>query len=93
MGCDWDFNKIFNPTDEQLQQHIDYINNHIRNVYERYGKCCLTCKHCVYVQANPYYDYRSCKFNKGLEIDCAADKCCKKYEFVGYLGKERAANA
>lgn len=88
MSCDWDFNKIFNPTDEQLQENITYIDNFIKDLHERYGECCMTCKHCIYVQSNPYYDYRSCKFDRSLEIDHASEHCCKKYKFVGYLRKE-----
>ena len=82
------FRKIFRPTKEELQEQYDFINKIIKLTYEQHGKCCATCKHEVYVQPHPYYDYTTCEYNKSLVFAYGkgdTEHCCERYIFKGYL--------
>ena len=79
---------IFNPTEEELQERYNRINKIHRDYLENCGETCITCKHAMYVQQSPYYDYVTCKLDRSLEFgygDGCSEHSCKKYEFIGYL--------
>ena len=81
------FQEIFNPTPEQRKKQIDKLNELIQNNLERCGKDCSNCKHSVYVQESPYYDYLTCEYDKSIELSGGLDMrhCCDKYEFSGFI--------
>lgn len=86
----WSFQEIFNPTPEQKRKQYDWINEIIRENYEKIGNDCTNCKHHKQVQQSPYYDYTTCKFDESVELPGGLDyrHCCGKYEFMGYLEVE-----
>ena len=77
--------EIFNTTLNKKQ--IDIINQLVYSNLDRCGECCSNCKHSIYVQESPYYDYLTCKYDKSIEVSGGLNMfhCCKKYEFVGYI--------
>lgn len=80
------FQKVFSPTDDLIKKRNKTANAILRLNLKRCGKDCSNCKHCVYVQQSPYYDYLTCKFDNTVELPGGLDKrhCCDKYEFVGF---------
>ena len=86
---------IFNPTKEERQEMYDRTNAILKERYEKYGECCLTCKHSIGVQASYYYDYTTCEFDRSLEFGYgygSEKHKCEKYEFRGYLEVEEKAS-
>lgn len=81
------FQEIFNPTPEQRKKQIDKINELIQSNLEQCGKDCSNCKHSVYVQESPYYDYLTCEYDKSIELPGGLDMryCCDEYEFSGFI--------
>lgn len=84
------FNDIFNPTPEQVKQRLRLINALLKRSLENNGEDCSNCKHSLYVQQSPYYDYTTCKFDKSVKISGGLKEgyCCDKYEFAGFLDVE-----
>lgn len=79
---------IFCPTEEELQERYDRINELIRTDLQIYGECCSICKHSLYVQESPYYDYITCEFDSSIEFgfgEGAKNHQCDKFEFMGYF--------
>jgi hypothetical protein len=84
------FNDIFNPTPEQLKQRLRLINALLKRSLEKNGKDCGNCKYSLYVQQSPYYDYKTCKLDKSVEISGGSREkhYCDKYEFAGFLEED-----
>lgn len=83
-----DFRKLLKPTKEELQEQYDQINEILKEQYEKLGKCCRTCKHCIYVQESVYCDYNFCELHNAVRFafgNGAEKHKCKDYEFRGYL--------
>lgn len=83
-----DFRKLLNPTDDELKELYDRVNEMLKAQYEKYGECCATCKHCKYMQVSVYSDYRMCRIHNAVRFaqgDGSTKYKCKDYEFVGYL--------
>lgn len=84
------FDDMFNSTSEQVRQRLQLINTILKRSLEQNGKDCGNCKHSLYVQQSPYYDYKTCKLDKSVEISGGLKEkhCCDKYEFAGFLEVE-----
>lgn len=85
------FRKIFNPSIKETQELYDTVNVILRQNLEKYGKCCASCRHSVYVQENSYHDFLSCHFDKSLMFSygIGAEKhICEKYEVIEPLKVE-----
>ena len=91
------FKKTFNPSEKERKKQSDFSNKLIQHKLDKYGECCLTCKHTKYVQESPYNDYCVCRATRKL-IDYDNPVKCECYKFVGWttpddfkvrLGKEK----
>lgn len=79
--------QMFFPTKKEKQALCDRMNKIVKDLYDKHGKCCATCKHTVYMQESPYYDYVTCEFDRSLEFGLGKgteNHCCKKYEFASF---------
>lgn len=74
--------RIFCPTEEELQEDYAKINAIIDEDIRKNGENCRNCAHSVCVQQSPYYDYITCTFDRTLEFgygktDHRCDRYCK----------------
>lgn len=80
-----DFDKVFNPTEEEKFNAREFINNMIRESLKNNGECCCNCKHCKEVYCGHGWMHAKCsKTRKWIEEDIK----CEHYEFQGFLKEE-----
>ena len=81
------FQRTFFPTREQLKEQYDFANKLIQQNLDEKGPDCTNCNHHKEVQASPYYDYTTCKFDNSVELPGGFDyrHFCDRYEFMGYF--------
>ena len=84
------FQRIFNPTPDELQEQYNAINKAIQFSLDKNGPSCSTCAHKKYVQESPFYDYLTCELHPDLENPQGKDVFpCDDYVFCGFLSVKK----
>ena len=83
----YNFKSIFNPTKEERNEQIRFLNNLRKASYTKIGEDCVNCKYSKHVQQSPYYDYTTCKFDESIELPGGLNHRhrCEKWEFEGFM--------